>query len=77
MNDIIQLDARGLQCPLPLLKLKQQLNRMQPGQQIRIMTTDPGSVRDFSAFAAQAGHRLLQSGEQAGEFQFLIEKGDQ
>ncbi|HEX4938774.1 MAG TPA: sulfurtransferase TusA family protein [Candidatus Kapabacteria bacterium] len=77
MNDIIQLDARGLQCPLPLLKLKQQLNRMLPGQQIRIMTTDPGSVRDFSAFAAQAGHRLLQSGEQAGEFQFLIEKGDQ
>lgn len=77
MNDIIQLDARGLQCPLPLLKLKQQLNRMLPGQQIRIMTTDPGSVRDFSAFAAQAGHRLLRSGEQAGEFQFLIEKGDQ
>ncbi|MFZ5603975.1 MAG: sulfurtransferase TusA family protein [Pseudomonadota bacterium] len=75
MNDIIQLDARGLQCPLPLLKLKQQLNRMLPGQQIRIMTTDPGSVRDFSAFAAQAGHRLLRSGEQAGEFQF--QKGDQ
>ncbi|NPU91349.1 MAG: sulfurtransferase TusA family protein [Gammaproteobacteria bacterium] len=77
MNDITQLDTRGLQCPLPLLKLKQQLNRMQPGQQIKVLTTDPGSVRDFSAFAAQAGHRLLQSVEQGGEFQFLIEKGNQ
>lgn len=77
MNDITQLDTRGLQCPLPLLKLKQQLNRMQPGQQIKVLTTDPGSVRDFNAFAAQAGHRLLQSGEQGGEFQFLIEKGNQ
>ena len=75
MNDITQLDARGLQCPLPLLKLKQQLNRMQPGQQVRVLTTDPGSVRDFSAFTSQAGHRLLQSDEQAGEFRFLIEKG--
>ncbi|HVK98830.1 MAG TPA: sulfurtransferase TusA family protein [Dongiaceae bacterium] len=76
MTDIVQLDARGLQCPLPLLKLKQQLNRMQVGQQIQILTTDVGSVRDFNAFVAQAGHRLLHSTEEAGEYRFLIQKGD-
>ena len=75
MTDIVQLDARGLQCPLPLLKLKQQLNRMQKGEQVRIQTTDAGSVRDINAFVRQVGHVLLESGEASGDFHFLIEKG--
>jgi TusA-related sulfurtransferase len=53
------LDAKGLACPMPLLKLKQQLNRMQPGERIRVETTDSGSIQDFTAFCKQAGHTLL------------------
>lgn len=53
------LDATGLACPMPLLKLKQQINRLLPGQTVRIDTTDPGSVRDIEAFCKQAGHHLL------------------
>lgn len=70
----VELDARGLNCPMPLLKLKQQLNRMQVGQWIEVTTTDPGSVRDFDAFAALAGHIIHQQNEQEGEFLFIIEK---
>lgn len=75
MIEPVQLDARNLQCPLPLLKLKQQLNRMQPGDCIRVLTTDAGSVRDIGTFVRQAGHRLHDSGDENGEFHFLIEKG--
>lgn len=53
------LDAKGLACPMPLLKLKQQLNRMQAGERIRVETTDSGSIQDFTAFCKQAGHTLL------------------
>lgn len=75
MSVPFQLDARGLQCPLPLLKLKQQLNKMQKGESVRVIATDAGSVRDFNAFVRQAGHNLLEQIETADEFHFLIEKG--
>ncbi len=75
MTTTIELDARGLQCPLPLLKLKQQLNRLLPGDCVFIQTTDAGSVRDFYAFAAQAKHIVQRSTEANGEYSFLIEKG--
>lgn len=75
MTVIAELDARGLQCPLPLLKLKQQLNRLESGDQVRIQTTDAGSVPDFSVFVQQAGHALLECREADGEYVFLIEKG--
>ncbi len=70
-----ELDARGLRCPLPLLKLKQGLNAMAAGEDIRVLTTDPGSVRDFQAFLRQAKHELLDMQElgEAG-FSFLIRK---
>ncbi len=74
MTNPIELDARGLQCPMPLLKLKQQLNRMQAGQTIAVVTTDVGSVRDFAAFTTQVGHILHRQSEQNGEYHFLIEK---
>lgn len=70
----VELDARGLDCPLPLLKLKQQLNRMLAGQLIAVQTTDPGSLKDFSAFASLAGHVIHQQTEQNGEYLFIIEK---
>ena len=55
-----ELDARGLNCPLPILKAKKALNDMQSGQTLRVMATDPGSVRDFQAFAKQTGNEWLE-----------------
>ena len=55
----IDLDTKGLQCPMPLLKAKQSLNRMSSGQVLQVIATDQGSVRDFQVFAAQSGHTLL------------------
>ncbi|MBI3546748.1 MAG: sulfurtransferase TusA family protein [Gammaproteobacteria bacterium] len=68
------LDARGLNCPLPILRAKKVLNTLTSGQTLRIIATDPGSVRDFKAFAKQTGNQLLESGEVNGEFTFLMKK---
>jgi tRNA 2-thiouridine synthesizing protein A len=69
-----EVDARGLDCPLPLLKAKQALNKLAPGEQLRVYATDPGSQRDFRVFAEQSGHRLVESSESAGVFSYLLEK---
>jgi len=69
-----ELDARGLNCPLPILRAKKALNDLSGGQVLRIIATDPGSVKDFQAFAKQTGNELLESGEGSGEFTFLIKK---
>ncbi len=67
------LDARGLNCPLPILRAKKALNDMSSGQILRIMTTDPGSVRDFNAFAQQTGNELISSREtESKEFEFYL-----
>ncbi len=69
-----ELDARGLNCPLPILKARKALKDMAGGQVLRIMATDPGSVKDFEAFANQTGNELLNSTEESGEFHFLLKK---
>jgi tRNA 2-thiouridine synthesizing protein A len=69
-----ELDARGLNCPLPILRAKKALNEMSSGQTLKIMATDPGSVKDFQAFAKQTGNQLLESGEANGEFSFVLKK---
>jgi tRNA 2-thiouridine synthesizing protein A len=69
-----ELDARGLNCPLPILRAKKALNDLGDGQVLRIMATDPGSVKDFEAFAQQTGNTLLESTEDNGEFHFLLRK---
>ncbi len=69
-----ELDARGLNCPLPILRAKKALNDLGDGQVLRIMATDPGSVKDFEAFAQQTGNTLLDSTENNGEFHFLLRK---
>lgn len=69
-----ELDARGLRCPMPLLKLKQALHGMAAGDEIEVRTSDPGSVRDFQAFLRQAGHHLLDMEEGEKEFFFRIRK---
>ncbi len=69
-----ELDARGLNCPLPILRTKKALNEMTGGQTLHVVATDPGSVRDFQAFARQTGHELLSSTANEGEFRFLLRK---
>jgi len=69
-----ELDARGLNCPLPILRAKKALNELGGGQVLRIMATDPGSVKDFQAFAKQTGNELMESSEANGEFHFLLRK---
>ena len=69
-----ELDARGLNCPLPILRAKKALNEIQSGQVLRIVATDPGSVKDFAAFANQTGNELLDSSEGDGEFVFMMKK---
>jgi len=69
-----ELDASGLNCPLPILRAKKALNALTTGQILRIVATDPGSVKDFEAFSKQTGNDLLSSGEEAGKFIFMIKK---
>ncbi len=72
--DCTELDARGLHCPMPLLKAKRALNGMETGQRLRVLATDQGSVRDFRVFAEQSGHALLSSEEKEGVYIYLLEK---
>ncbi len=69
-----ELDARGLNCPLPILRAKKTLSAMTGGQILKIMATDPGSIKDFEAFAKQTGNKLLDSSEVDGEFHFTLKK---
>ena len=68
------LDARGLNCPLPILRAKKALAAMDSGQVLRVLATDPGSVKDFEAFAQMTGNGLLEHSEAEGEFSFLLRK---
>lgn len=69
-----ELDTRGLNCPLPILRTKKALNELGSGQVLKVLATDPGSVRDFQAFCKQTGHALLRSTEERGEFLFVLQK---
>jgi len=69
-----ELDARGLNCPLPILRAKKTLNGMESGQVLKIIATDPGSVKDFDAFAKQTGNELLSSSEEEGEYFFYLKR---
>ena len=74
MNIDRELDVRGLNCPLPILKAKKALAELSSGQVLRILATDPGSTRDFQAFARQTGHELLEQTQQQDEFVHLLRK---
>ena len=69
-----ELDATGLNCSLPILRAKKSLAEMGAGQVLKITATDPGSVKDFEAFAKQTGNQLLDSKQDSGKFVFLIKK---
>ena len=69
-----ELDASGLNCPLPILRAKKALGELSAGQVLHIIATDPGSVKDFEAFAKQTGNELMSSGEEGGKFTFMMKK---
>ena len=69
-----ELDARGWSCPLPILKTKKALNDLASGQVLKIVATDPGSVKDMQAFSNQTGHPLLASVEENKAFVFFLRK---
>jgi tRNA 2-thiouridine synthesizing protein A len=75
MNHDQELDASGLNCPLPILRAKKTLSAMASGQVLHVVATDPGSVRDFDAFAKQTGNALIESREEGGKFHFMLKKG--
>jgi tRNA 2-thiouridine synthesizing protein A len=74
MNFDKELDARGLNCPLPILRAKKSLTEMTSGQVLRVIATDPGSVKDFQAFAKQTGNELLSQAENNKEFEFYLKR---
>jgi len=69
-----ELDARGLNCPLPILRTKKALTGMQSGQVLKVLATDPGAVKDFQSFSRQTGHELLSHAEANKEFTFFMRK---
>lgn len=70
-----EVDARGLNCPLPILRAKKALADMKPDQVLRVLATDTGSVKDFQAFAKQTGNELLQQGEVGDKvFEFFLKR---
>ena len=69
-----ELDACGLNCPLPVLRTKKTLDKMASGEVLRIIATDPGSVEDIAALARQTGHEMLESGQENDQYVFLLKK---
>jgi tRNA 2-thiouridine synthesizing protein A len=74
MNFDKDLDARGLNCPLPIIKTKKALNDLTTGQVLRVTSTDSGSIKDMEAFAKQTGNELLSSAQEGGAYVFMLKK---
>lgn len=75
MSDFKQeLDARGLNCPLPILRTKKAINGLTSGEILKVIATDPGSVKDMEAFCKQTGNEMVSSSEASGEYTFMIKK---
>lgn len=68
------LDTKGMNCPLPVLKLKRAIKAVAPGDTLTVLATDPGAGRDFESFCQSQGHRMLDRGEKAGVFTFVIRR---
>ena len=74
MDPTQELDTRGLNCPLPILKAKKALATLQTGEVLKVVSTDPGSVRDFQAFARQTGNELVEQTNVGNEFVHLLRR---
>ena len=69
-----ELDTSGLNCPLPIIKAKKEINSMDAGQVLHVISTDPGGVMDFESFASQTGNEILSSDSKDNKFFFMIKK---
>jgi len=69
----IELDCRGMFCPLPIVQLKKATKTMKPGQVLRLTATDPGSAKDVPSWASKTGNRVVEASEDSGVYTFLIE----
>jgi TusA-related sulfurtransferase len=74
MHIDLELDTRGLNCPLPILKAKKALATLQSGQSLQVTSTDPGSMRDFAAFAKQTGNELLLQETVGNDFVHVLKR---
>jgi tRNA 2-thiouridine synthesizing protein A len=74
MNTDKEIDTRGLNCPLPILKAKKALAELQSGQTLKVVATDPGSTRDFQAFAKQTGNELLEQQTVGAEYIHVLRR---
>ena len=74
MNFDKELDARGLNCPLPILRTKKALSDLQSGQVLKVLATDPGSVKDFQAFSKQTGNELLAHDVSQKDFTVVLRR---
>jgi tRNA 2-thiouridine synthesizing protein A len=74
MNIDKEIDTRGLNCPLPILKAKKALAEMQSGQLLKVVATDPGSMRDFQAFSKQTGNELVEQQTAGAEFIHVLRR---
>ncbi len=74
MNTDREIDTRGLNCPLPILKAKKALSEMQSGQTLKVIATDGGSVRDFIAFAKQTGNELVEQTTEGKDFIHILKR---
>ena len=77
MSEIVpteELDCRGMNCPIPVLKTKKVIVRLSSGDVLRVVATDPGTVADFLAFSKRTGHEILEHSEGDGEFVFIFKK---
>ena len=73
MVDIdVELDCKGMYCPMPIVKLKKATKTMEPGQYLKLVATDPGSVRDVPAWASKTGAEIIETSESNGEYAFII-----
>lgn len=68
------LDTKGMNCPLPILKTKKAIKALSDGETLEVLSTDPGSVKDFEAFCRSTGNKLMESDEDDGIFRYVIEK---
>jgi tRNA 2-thiouridine synthesizing protein A len=69
-----RVDASGLSCPLPIVKAAQAVKGVEPGQVVEVIATDPGSVKDFEAWAKATGNVLVESGAEAGRYRYLLRR---
>ena len=70
----LRIDTSGMNCPIPIIKAKKAIKSMDTGTTLEVISTDPGSVRDFEAFSRATGHELLESQEESGIFRFVLKK---